>query len=288
MKSLALLGLLVSGTAAAENGRPYFADEDPVSIRKASVETPFQETFRAVDPDGDRIEVTAEGLPAGATLRVRDPRPWTDDEGPGAKETRARYSEVVLTWTPARGQRGDHPVALLVSDGTASERIQITVKVEEEWESWFLPGLQYVGYFPVASDRFGSFHGAGFELVIASWVHQTDVRGPSHGRVYLDLALLDSDRAEVERAYGYALGLDLSLERNPRRRWLIPIFGIEVGGFHQAQTGSFFQATPLAGAHLFSSRNVFVTATVGYVFSGRDIDELGGWRVRAGANVVLW
>lgn len=286
MHRLTLLALLVAGAAAAEEGQPFFAGENPVSIRKASVGTPFQEAFRAVDPDGDRIEVTAEGLPAGATLRVRDPRPYREE--PGTEETRARVREVVLAWTPTRAQRGDHEIALVASDGKASERIRITLKVEEEWESWFLPGLQYVGYFPAARDRFGSFHGAAFELVIGSWVHQTDARGPSHGRVYLDLALLDPDRAGAERAFGYALGLDLSVERNPRRRWLIPIFGLEVGGFHQAQTGSFFTATPLLGAHLFASRNLFVTATGGYVFSGRDVDELGGFRVRVGANAVLW
>ena len=179
-------------------------------------------------------------------------------------------------------------LALVASDGKASERIELTLRVQEEWESWFLPGLQYVGYFPAASDRVGHFNGAAFELVIGSWVHQTEARGPSHGRVYLDLALLQPDRSGAERAYAYALGLDLSIERNPWRRWLIPIFGLEVGGFHQRELGSFFMTTPFVGAHLYSSRNVFVTVTGGYVFPGRDIDQLGGWRVRAGVNAVLW
>jgi hypothetical protein len=46
--------------------------------------------------------------------------------------------------------------------------------------------------------------------------------------------------------------------------------------------------TPFAGAHLYAARNVYVTVTGGYVFPGRDVDELGGWRVRAGVNAVLW
>jgi hypothetical protein len=291
MNRVALLLLTVTTITtadAAENGQPFFFNENPVSVRKANVDELFQETFRAVDLDGDRIEVTAEGLPAGAKLYVRDARPWTDEERPMAKETRARYREVVLTWTPARAQRGNHEIALVVGDGKASERIDLTLKVEEEWESWFLPGLQYVGYFPAGSDRVGNFNGAAFELVIGSWVHQTDARGPSHGRVYVDLALLDSDRAGAERAFAYTLGLDLSIERNPWRRWLIPIFGVEVGGFHQRETGDFFTTTPFVGAHLFSTRNVFLTVTGGYVFSGRAIDELGGWRVRAGVNAASW
>jgi hypothetical protein len=290
MARFALLLLLCATTAnAAEEVRPpFFHDLEPVSVRKANVDQLFQETFRVVAPDGGKFEVTAEALPAGARLRVREPRPWTDEEGAAARETKARYREVVLSWTPTRAQRGNHTLFLVANDGKAGDRIELTLKVEEEWESWFLPGLQYVGYFPAGHERVGNFNGAAFELVVGSWVHQTEARGPSHGRVYLDLALLSSDRAGAERAFAYTLGLDLSIERNPWRRWLIPIFGVEVGGFHQTETGSFFMTTPFVGAHLFSARNVFVTVTGGYVFSGRAIDELGGWRVRAGVNAVLW
>lgn len=283
-----LLVLCAGGGAAAENARPYFRGEDPESSRAASVGALFSETFHVVDPDGDRIEVTAEGLPAGAKVRVRDPRPASEVEDGPARETKAVYREVVLTWTPTRAQRGTHHVALVAGDGKASERIELSLRVQEEWESWFLPGIQYVGYFPAGSDRIGNFNGAAFELVVGSWVHQTESRGPSHGRVTLDLAVLEPDRPAAERAFAYALGLDLSIERNPWRRWLIPIFGIEVGGFHQRELGRFFTTTPFAGAHLFSSRNVFVTVTGGYVFPGRDIEDLGGWRVRAGVNAVLW
>jgi hypothetical protein len=280
--------LLLAGTAsAAENARPFFRGEAPESSRTTQVEKLFSESFHVVDPDGDRIEVTAEALPAGAKLRVRDPVPWTGDEERAAKETRAVVREVVLYWTPTRAQRGNHVVALVASDGQATERIEVVLKVEEEWESWFLPGVQYVGYFP-AKSGVGHFNGAAFELVVGSWVHQTEARGPSHGRVYVDLGLLASDRAGVATAFSYALGLDLSIERNPWRRFLIPIFGLEVGGFDQREVGSFFTTTPFVGAHLFSSRNVFVTATGGYVFPGRDVERFGGWRVRAGVNAVLW
>jgi len=289
MARLALLLLFCATTAAAaENVRPYFQGEAPESSRSVKVDEGWSETFNAIDPDGDRLEVTAEGLPAGAKLRVRDPRPWSEQEDGPPRPTKAVSRELVLSWTPGRAQRGDHVVALVASDGKATERIELTLEVEEEWESWFLPGLQYVGYFPAASDRIGNFNGAAFELVIGSWIHQTEARGPSHGRVYLDLALLDSDRPGGERAFAYALGLDLSIERNPWRRWLIPIFGIEAGGFHQPETGSLFMTTPFVGAHLVAARNLFVTATAGYVFPGRDIEDLGGWRVRAGVNAVLW
>jgi hypothetical protein len=289
MARLALL-LLLSATAAraAENSRPFFQGEEPESSRTAKVESLFTATFQVVDPDGDRIEVTAEGLPAGAKLRLRDPRPWHEGEEGPARETKAVARELVLSWTPTREQRGTHALTLVASDGRAIERIELTLRVQEEWESWFLPGVQYVGYFPAAGSRAGHFNGAAFELVIGSWVHQTEARGPSHGRVYLDLALLQPDRSGAERAFAYALGLDLSIERNPWRRWLIPIFGIEVGGFHQRELGSFFTTTPFVGAHLYAARNVFVTVSGGYVFPGRDIDQLGGWRVRAGVNAVLW
>ncbi len=289
MRSFAIHLLAMAGsTAAGQNNPPFLFGEDPFISRTVDVDELYQETFRAVDLDGDRIDVTAQGLPSGATLRVREARPWADDDGPAAQEARARYREVVVTWRPTREQRGSHGVVLEVADGQASESVELTFRVEEEWESWFLPGLQYVGYFPADREAAGSFHGAAFEIVLGSWVHQTEARGPSHGRVYVDLALLDPDRAGAARAFAYSLGLDLSVERNPWRQYLIPIFGVEVGGFHQRQAGSLFMTTPFLGAHLFSARNIFVTVTGGYVFSGRDIDVFGGWRVRAGLNAVLW
>lgn len=286
--TLPLLLLVASVAGAAENSPPTFTGEGPVLTRRPNAGRPYQETFRVVDLDGDPMTVTAEGLPDGARLRLRDPRPWSEEDGPRPQDARARAREVILTWTPTQAQRGAHPVALVVSDGKASDRLELDYQVQEEWESYFLPGVQYVGYFPAASGRHGSFQGAAFELVLGSWVHQTEERGPSHGRVYLDLALLQPSRAGAERAYAYALGVDLSVERNPWRQWLLPVFGLEVGGFHQRELGSFFATTPFLGAHLYASRNLFVTVTGGYVFSGRAIDQLGGWRVRAGVNAVLW
>jgi len=288
MARFALLLLLCASTAgAAENAAPYFNGEEPESSHTVNVDELYSETFQAVARDGDEFQVTAEGLPEGAKLRVRDPQPFWDAEERPPKETRARARSVALTWRPVRAQRGDHKITLVASDGKASDRIEVTLKVQEEWESFFLPGVQYVGYFPT-SDRIGNFNGAAFELVIGSWVHQTESRGPSHGRVYVDLALLEPSRAGGERAFAYTLGLDLSIERNPWRQWLIPVFGVEVGGFHQREAGSFFMTVPFVGAHLFAARNVFVTATAGYVFPGRDVEDLGGWRVRAGVNAVLW
>lgn len=183
--------------------------------------------------------------------------------------------------------------ALLVALGASSEPStappqppSVPPAAEEKWESWFLPGAQYVAYFPVGRGE-GAFHGPAFELVVGSWVHDTKERGPSHGRVYLDVALLQATAAGRNTGVSYALGLDLSLERNPRRSFLIPVFGIEIGGIQQKQLGGVFQTVPFAGAHLWSSRNLFVTATAGYVFPGRDVERLGGWRVRAGVDFAL-
>jgi len=292
MTAIALLLLLTADAATdakAGNAAPFFYGEGSESTRSVETERPFSESFTVVDADGDRVEVTAEGLPAGAKLKVRDAGPWREgpEEGLPASST-AIARQITLTWTPGRAERGDHPIALVANDGKATERIEITLRVEEEWESFFLPGVQLVGYRPAAQDRLGSFVGPAFELVIGSWVHNTDERGPSHGRVYLDLAWLRSDRPEVGRAFAYALGVDLSVERSPWRRWLIPVFGLELGGFLQRETGNFLTTTPFAGAHLYAARNVFVTATAGWVFPGREIEDLSGWRVRLGVNAVLW
>lgn len=283
MIGIATALLLALGADAEPASPPSFRGQIPGRVRSAYVGETFSEAIQVAGREGDRVELTAEGLPAGAILRVEVPPARRD----GGDAGHASLREATLIWTPTRAQRGLHRVTLVASEGRARETLEVEIAVEERWESWFLPGVQYVAYFPAGPGE-GAFHGPSFELVIGSWVHDTRDRGPSHGRVYLDLALLDATQAGMSTGVSYALGVDLSLERNPRRRFLVPVFGIEVGGLQQKQLGGVFQTVPFVGAHLWSDRNLFVTATAGYVFPGRDVERLRGWRVRAGVDVALW
>jgi hypothetical protein len=276
-----LLALGADADAEPANSPPSFGDQVPGRVLKAYVGELFASGFQATDRDGDRIELMAYRVPSGARFEVDELSGAAAESKPG----RASVRDGNLTWKPSRAQRGLHRVTLVASDGRAQETLDVTIAVEERWAAWALPGAQYVAYFPSGRGE-GVFHGPSFELVIASWIHDTSQRGPSHGRVYFDLALLDSTRADGSTGVSYALGMDLSLERNPRRRFLVPVFGVEVGGV-QHQLGGVFQTVPFVGAHLWSDRNIFFTTSVGYVVSGRDAERFGGWRVRAGMDFAL-
>jgi hypothetical protein len=156
-------------------------------------------------------------------------------------------------------------VALVASGPGGRARLELPVVVEERWESWFLPGVQYVAYTLPDAAGVGVLQGLAFELVLVGWVHDTADRGPSHGRIYLDFALLASTKAGQADAVSYALGLELSLERNPARSFLVPVFGVEIGGLQQERLGGVYQTVPFVGAHLWSGRSCFETATAGYV-----------------------
>jgi hypothetical protein len=238
----------------------------------------------ARDPEGKPITYRVLRVPTGARVD------WvlTPHEACGeGTRTPMQIVKPRITWTPTRDQYGRHEVELVASDGaTETPRIQ-AVMVEDEWESFFVPGLAYTVYQPKGS-ALGLWHGPAFELLIAAWIHRNENRGPSHARIYASVGVLDSTEEEIDQAVAAALGFDLSIERNPRRQFLVPYFGIEAGGIFRGKAPSVAQFTPSAGVHLFADRNVFVNASGGYVFPTARIDELLGWTGRVSVNLSFW
>jgi hypothetical protein len=194
----------------------------------------------------------------------------------------------VVCWTPREGQVGRHIFQVSVSDGQASASHEVEVVIEDEWNTSFLPGLYYSVWRPRARNEIGTFQGVGMELVPYAWIHRNANRGPSHGRITLRADLLDSSRDGVGLALIYSMGLDLSIERNPYRRWLIPFFGVDFGGISQSKVGHLFQSSPHLGLYLWTTRNVFVTVSGAYQLVPSHLDTLGGWRASAGLNLTLW
>ncbi len=159
---------------------------------------------------------------------------------------------------------------------------------ENEWTTFFIPGLVYQSYFPDIQDSLGTFNGIVVEYLIAAWIHKNDNRGPSHGRIYTKVTFLKSTISQINDIFYWGIGLDLSLERNPKRNYLIPYFGLEFGDMFQRQFGNLVTITPTLGVHLYSSRNLFVNLTGGYLYPTRHIEELRGYTVQLGANFSLW
>jgi hypothetical protein len=150
-----------------------------------------------------------------------------------------------------------------------------------------VPGVCYSAYFPTSGD-YGSFHGVCAKYLIYSWISRRDNPLPGHGRFYAALDLLFSTEPDVSEMLTYALGLDLSFEGGAKRRFLIPYYGLEMGGMYQKSIRSLFQFTPVLGIHIFADDGVFVSLGAGYLLPTYKLEELHGPRVNLGANLVLW
>jgi hypothetical protein len=274
----AVTALLLPKAARAEemttNQAPrfgYSSDED----RRVKFGDVVEMTVDAQDPENDPITFHVTGLPAGM---------FTRSAGKGA---------LAIRWKPRREDVGSHEIVITASDnhGGVSEK-SITFLVEDEWQSFFMPGVSYVVQSPAARGDWGVLQGASAEILLGSWIHRNDNRGPSHGRVYLDMDLMRSSRPGTASAFDLALGFDLSIERNPVRHWLLPYFGMKTGTFIQRDLdrGSVWHVTPVAGAYLWADKNTFITASAGYFLpiSAAQFDELRGVRATLGANFSLW
>ncbi len=159
---------------------------------------------------------------------------------------------------------------------------------KHNFETYFMPGLAYTLYMPRAKDSVGMFQGMAVEYLIFSQIHDNQNSGPSHVRVYAKLNMMKSTKKEMKDLFAYTLGLDLSLEKNPKREYLVPYFGLELGGFSQSQIGTLMHFTPILGIHIVSKKNLFVNIHGGYVYPVTSFDILQGYFLQAGLNFALW
>jgi hypothetical protein len=235
---------------------------------------------RASDADNDPLTYSLSGLPVGARAEASD----------GA---------VQVKWKPTSDDVGVYRVVATVTDGKTKVDKSIKIVVAEEHESFFMPGVGYSLWVPGNVDRLGVFNGFAIEFLGIRWVHDNEKRGPSHGSIYLDFDVLFSTGATkpdpvfglaVDPAFMPVIGLDLSIERNPARRFLIPYFGLEGGALFQQQTGTLGLMLPFAGLHVYSSRNVEVGARAGYMlpFTSEQFGDLAGLRARLTVDVSYW
>lgn len=227
------------------------------------------------DPEFSPVTFSVEGLPKGASVDTSTGR---------------------ITFTPERSQVGEYPIVVNASDGqkATSQRGTIAVRpaertpsTGEEWTSFLLPGVGYSIFSPRDSAK-TVFHGLNLEVVVAAWIHRNDNRGPSHGRVYVNAELLNATGINVPLMFAYSAGLSLSFERNPQRTWLIPYYGVELGGIVHDRLGAYFQTTPYAGVHLFSNPNVFLGTRLGYRLVPSRIDDLAGLHFGVVADFSVW
>jgi hypothetical protein len=230
-----------------------------------------------------RIPIQASGGDDRTTL-VYDVRPLP----PGARLEQpgepGKPAEIV--WPSA--ESGSYVLDVSVSDGVSTTRRTVTLEVDEDWNSASIPGLGYSLYAPGKGPM---VHGPSMQLVFAAWIHKNENRGPSHGRVHLDLDLLfPVEGGGSKSTFAPALGFDLSLERNPRRRFLLPMFGMAMGLLVRNGASTIGTITPQAGLYLYASPNVFIFASGGYLLplSSAGFDDRRGARGLVGIDFSLW
>ena len=156
------------------------------------------------------------------------------------------------------------------------------------FETAFMPGLSYSHFVPKKTDSTGNFSGFAVEYLLFAKIYQNPKSGPSHVRWYARFNMLRSDKKGISDMFNYALGLSLSIEKNPNRVLFIPYFGLEFGGLSQSKWGTTAAFTPTLGLHLVSKKNLFVNFQGGYVYPITNFDMLQGWNFQCGVNFALW
>lgn len=156
------------------------------------------------------------------------------------------------------------------------------------YESYFMPGGGYGAYFPIGLDTSGYYSGAIIEYQFYSKINQNDSWGPSHARFYGKLQILNGSSEEMKDLFVYGLGIDFSLEKNPKRNFLIPYFGFEANGISSKAYGTNFAFYPLGGLRLVALKNLSVNVSAMYAYAIKNFDIFRGWQTQATLNFSLW
>ncbi len=240
-----------------------------------SAEHSIHFTVRANDADNDPVTYSLSGLPKDA-------------------KAVAAEGAIDVTWTPTEDDVGVYRVMATATDGKSKTERTIKIIVEDEHESFFMPGIGASLWVPGSTALYGAFVGFSIEFLGVRWVHLNDKRGPSHGRIYLDFDVLFSTASTtlnpVDPAFMPVIGFDLSLERNPARRFLIPYFGLDGGALFQKEITTLGFMTAWAGVHFYSTHNVEIGLKAGYMlpFTSEQFAQVAGFRSRLTADVSFW
>ncbi|HEY2404705.1 MAG TPA: putative Ig domain-containing protein [Polyangiaceae bacterium] len=226
----------------------------------------------ALDLDGDALTFQARQLPAGARLV-------------------SAHSVLSLAWQPGEADIGEHELIVDVSDGELSSTVHKKVVVIAPWAShdstdWLLLGGGPSAFLTHRDPEL--LLGGAVDITLVA-VREDSVSGyrcahaeqqynchASHHRFYGEFEVLDSQRAHTPSVFTYAAGYSASLEWDPARRYLIPHYGIELGGLVRAGLGHRAQTRPYLGLHLWASDSVWINATVGYRVVPAELLDLSG------------
>jgi hypothetical protein len=154
------------------------------------------------------------------------------------------------------------------------------------WTALFLPTAVAMTYAP--DDMLGTWVGAGAEVVMFAWSDSSEAFGPSHGKLRFDAGLLRSGEDGAGTMIMYRGGVQVSIERNAARRWLIPYVASDLGGLWTDALGTRGFVDAGLGVYLWHARSVIVDAELAYLLPFADVEQLGGLRAQLAVSVALW
>ena len=197
-------------------------------------------------------------------------------------------NDKTLSWEPGVEQTGNYEITFYIKYEDKVDSIKSKFTVNEEWESSWMPGVSFSYYQPDNKSQYGTLMGPSVEYLLVSWIHRNENKGPSHGRVYIKLDMLSSDNDTITDSFVYSMGTNLSIERNAQRSWLIPFYGLELGGFYNKITANVFFIAPTAGVWIYTSQNIHVNFEAKYQLPTYDFENLKGYKLNLGFNMSLW
>jgi hypothetical protein len=198
---------------------------------------------------------------------------------------------VKLAWQPGEDAIGEHVIEFDVSDGLAATSLRVKVLVIPKWArrdytGWLLLGGGASAYVPQASGELlvggvvdvslvALREAATQSYACGQGTRQNDCHASLH-RFYAQLEVLDSLRSGQASMFVYGVGYSASFEWYPGRRWLIPHYGVELGGLVREGDGHLAQTRPYLGMHLWASDQLWVNAVLGYRIVPAALSDLSG------------
>jgi hypothetical protein len=153
-----------------------------------------------------------------------------------------------------------------------------------------MPGVGYRYYIPKNNKVLGEYRGVVSEFVVYARAKAPDSKtwkGPSRLKTYGNVSLMKSSIEENNDLFMCNFGLNLSFEGNIKRKWLIPFFGIEIGGVFRRGYNT-FQFTPLSGIHIVSTKKILWNIQAGYQYNAKYFDQYSGYNITSTINFLLW
>ncbi len=196
-----------------------------------------------------------------------------------------KTNKTVEIYDRLQYKRDNEPIYSVVESSLSS---MYTFNVSDEKSAFFMPGAAFDFYQPRNND-IGQFYGPSVEFVYYSRSKKsTSSRsGPSRIKSYGKIGILNSTFQDSSDLLMVSSGINLSFESNTNRSYLLPYFGLDIGGLYGKSMRT-FQFTPHLGVQFFSTRKLIWSGQAGYLYSVKEFDQYSGYSFKTSLNVLLW